>query len=113
MFTSLDFLILVVMALTAASLIAMVLMFLVRNHRFRQVSLYLVSALGVYISCVGLSILWPNFMGQVFVAVLTLLTSLGAIVLERVRKGSGKHFLAARILASAALIASLINAFAL
>ena len=112
MLTSLDFLILVVMALVAVSLVAMVLMFLIKNDKFRRVCLYLVAALGIYVSCVGLRLLWPNFMGQVFVAVLTLLISLAAIVLERLSKNSNKRFLAARLMASAALLASLINAFA-
>lgn len=112
MLTSLDFLILIVMALVAVSLVAMVLMFLIKNDKFRRVCLYLVAALGIYVSCVGLRLLWPNFMGQVFVAVLTLLISLAAIVLERLSKNSNKRFLAARLMASAALLASLINAFA-
>ena len=112
MLTSLDFLILIVMALVAVSLVAMVLMFLIKNDKFRRVCLYLVAALGIYVSCVGLRLLWPNFMGQVFVAALTLLTSLAAIVLERLSKNNNKRFLAARLMASAALLASLINAFA-
>lgn len=113
MLTSLDFLILIVMALVAVSLVAMVLMFLIKNDKFRRVCLYLVAALGIYVSCVGLRLLWPNFMGQVFVAVLTLLISLAAIVLERLsKKNNNKRFLAARLMASAALLASLINAFA-
>ena len=112
MLTSLDFLILIVMALVAVSLVAMVLMFLIKNSKVRRVCLYLVAALGIYVSCVGLRLLWPNFMGQVFVAVLTLLISLAAIVLERLSKNNNKRFLAARLMASAALLASLINAFA-
>ena len=112
MLTSLDFLILVVMALVAVSLVAMVLMFLIKNDKFRRACLYLVAALGIYVSCVGLRLLWPNFMGQVFVAVLTLLISLAAIVLGRLSKNNNKRFLAARLMASAALLASLINAFA-
>ena len=112
MLTSLDFLILVVMALVAVSLVAMVLMFLIKNSKVRRVCLYLVAALGIYVSCVGLRLLWPNFMGQVFVAVLTLLISLAAIVLERLSKNNNNLFFAARLMASAALLASLINAFA-
>ena len=112
MLTSLDFLILIVMALVAVSLVAMVLMFLIKNDKFRRVCLYLVSALGIYVSCVGLRLLWPNFMGQVFIAVLTLLSSLAAIILDRLSKDNKKRFLAARLMASAALLASLINAFA-
>ena len=112
MLTSLDFLILIVMALVAVSLVAMVLMFLIKHDKVRRACLYLVAALGIYVSCVGLRLLWPNFMGQVFVAVLTLLASLAAIVLERLSKNSNKRFLAARLMASVALLASLINAFA-
>jgi hypothetical protein len=109
--TFLDLLILVVIALAAASLVATVLMFLVRNKRVKRICLYLIAALGLYIGCVGLRILWPGFPGQSLIAVLTVLTSIGSVVLERLSRDSKKRFLMAQLLAAGALLVAMINAF--
>ena len=74
--TSLDLLILVVMVLAAVSLVAMVLMFLVKNKVVKRICLYLVAALGIYVGYVGLRILWPMFLGQSVIAVLVAMTEL-------------------------------------
>ena len=109
--TFLDLLILVVIALAAASLVATVLMFLVRNKRVKRICLYLIAALGLYIGCEGLRILWPGFPGQSLIAVLTVLTSIGSVVLERLSRDSKKRFLMAQLLAAGALLVAMINAF--
>ncbi len=111
MTTFLDLLIVVALALTAVSLVAVLLMFLVKNRTVKRVCLYLVAALGIYMGFVGLEILWPNFLGQAVIAGLVILTSIGAIVLERLLKNSSKGLLTAQILASAALIVGMLNAF--
>ena len=111
MTTFLDLLIVVALALTTASLVAMALMFLVKNRTVKRVCLYLIAALGVYMGCVGLDILWPNFLGQALIAGLVILTSTGAIVLERLCKNSNKRLLTAQILASVALIVGMLNVF--
>ena len=109
--TFLDLLIVVVMALSAVSIIATALMFLVKHTGVRRVCLWIVAALSVYMGYVGLRIMWINSTEQSLLAVLAALAGIAAIVLERLSKGSGKRFLTARILASAALAVGMLNAF--
>ncbi len=112
MVTFLDLLVLVVMVLSAVSLLTVALMFLVKNRRVKQVCLYLIAALGVYMGYVGFRILWPGgFMAQVTLAALMALVSVGAVVLERLNKGNQKAFLTAQILASVSLTVGMLNAF--
>lgn len=111
MLTGLDLLIIVVMALAAASLLAMLLMFLVKNRIVRKICFYFVVTLGIYLGYVGLRILWFGFPGQAAVAVLMALTAVGALVMELVSKGNKKLFLAARLMAVGSVIIGLLNAF--
>ena len=111
MITFLDLLIVVVMALSAVSLVAVALMFLVKNKKVKRVCLYLAAGLGVYMGYVGCRILWPGFLPQVILAVAMALTSIGAVVLERLSKGSEKRFLLSQVLASVALVVGMFNAF--
>ena len=112
MTTFLDLLIVVVMVLSAASLLAMALMFLVKSKKVQHAFFYLVVALGIYMGYVGFRILSPTVIWQTGLAVLMALTSLGALMLERLRKGNEKMFLIAKIAASAALVVGMFNAFA-
>lgn len=109
--TFLDLLIVVVLALAAVSLVAMVLMFLVKNRTVKRISLYIVAALGIYMGYVGYRILWLGFEGQAALAILTALVSVGSVVLERLSRGSNGKFLTAQIMASASLIVGMFNAF--
>jgi hypothetical protein len=110
MFTSLDLLIIVSMALIAASFLSVVLMFLIRNNKVQRVCFWITAALGVYIGYVGIRITWMGFDGQAILAAAMALVSIGAFALERVRKGNDKMFLYARIAAAAALIIGTANA---
>ena len=89
----------------------MALMFLVKNKKVKQVCLWIVAALGIYIGYVGLRILWASSIAQSLLAVLMALTAIGAVVLERLSKNSEKKFLLAQSLASVALIVGMFNAF--
>ncbi len=111
MTTFLDLLIVVALALTAVSLVAMALMFLAKNRTVKRVCLYLVAALGIYMGFVGLDIMWPSFLGQAMIAGLVILTAIGAVVLERLRKNNDKSLLAAEVMASAALVIGMLNVF--
>ena len=111
MVTFLDLLVVVVMVLCAVSLVAMALMFLVKNKKVKRICLYLVAALGVYMGYVGCRILWPGFLPQVILAVAMALTSIGAVALERLSKDSKKKFLIAQSMASIALVVGMFNAF--
>jgi len=112
MTTFLDLLIVVVLALIAVSLVAMVLMFLVKNRTVKQVCLYVIAVLGVYMGYVGLRIMWINSFEQSVLAAMMALTAIGAIVLERLSRDNSKKFLIAQIMASAALVVGMFNAFA-
>ena len=110
MLTFLDLLIIVSMVLIAASLFAVVLMFVIKNPKVKRVCFYITVALSAYIATVGVRINWPGFLGQVVLAVVLALVSIGALVLERVRKGNEKVFLLSRIAAAAALALGVANA---
>lgn len=110
MITFLDLLVVVSMVLVAASLLSLVLMFLIRRKKVQHVCFYIAVALSLYIGYVGLRINWPGFFGQSVLAVVLALVSVGAFVLERVRKNDEKMFLYARIAAAAALVFGVINA---
>ena len=111
MVTFLDLLVVVVMVLCAVSLVAMALMFLVKNKKVKQICLYLVAALGVYMGYVGFRIMWVNSLAQTGLAVALALVAIGAVVLERLSKGSEKKFRLAQVLASGSLVIGMFNAF--
>lgn len=110
MFTFLDLLIVVSMVLIAASLVSVVLMFLVKNKIFRRVCLYICVALSLYVAYVGIRINWYGFSGQAALAGMMALVSIGALVLSLVKMKSDKLFLAARIMAAGALVIGTVNA---
>lgn len=111
MFTSMDLLIIAVMALAAAGLLGMALMFLIKNKTAQRVCLYIVAALAVYIGYVGIRINYPGFILQVALAGVLALFAIGAVVLERVKKGEDKVLMFSRIATAAALVIGMANAF--
>jgi len=110
MMTFLDLLIIVSMVLIAASLLSLVLMFLIKNKKVQRVCFYIAVALSVYVGYVGVRINWLDFAHQAALAVVLALISIGALVLERIRKNDDKMFLYARIAVCAALIVGVANA---
>ncbi len=111
MLTFLDLIVVVFMVLTAASLMAACLMFLVRNPKLRRICFYVVVALGVYTATVGARIGSFLFPMQTAVAVLGGAASIAALVMERRNKDNERKFLIARILSAAALVVGICNAF--
>lgn len=111
MFTFLDLLIVVVMALAAAGLLALALMFLIKNKTVQQVCLCIVAILGVYVGTVGFRINWLGFEFQAVLAVAMALVCLGALVLAWIKKSDDKIFLLSRILAASGLVVGMANAF--
>ena len=111
MFTSLDLLIIVFMALAAVTLLSLCLMFLIRNKTARKVFFYIASALGLYVSWIGFRIgIGGLFSIQIGIGILTALMCVGAFVLERVSKGNDKMFMIARFISTAALVIGFCNA---
>ena len=111
MFTFLDLLIVVVLALAAVSLVSMVLMFLVKNRKVSRVCLWIGAVLGIYMGYVGVRIMWINSASRSALAVLMGLTAFASIVLERLSRDNPKACLTAKIMASAALVVGIVNAF--
>lgn len=111
MLTSLDLLVIVFMVLSAATLLSLGLMFLLRNKTAKKVCFYVTSVLGIYMSWVGFRIGFGGmFPIQMALGIVTALICVGAIVFERVRKGNDKAFLVSRILSASALVIGLFNA---
>ena len=110
MFTSLDLLVVVFMALAAVTLLSLSLLFLIRSKKVQRICFYIVSALGVYLAYVGIRIGFGMFPIQVAIGIAVALACIGAFVLERVSKGNEKMFLIARIISAAALVLGLFNA---
>ena len=112
MLTFLDLLVMAFVGLSALSVLALSLMFLVRKPLVRKVCLYIVAALCVYMAYVGLYIGSSGlFFGQMVCGVVVGLAGIAAVVLERLSKGSKKKFLIARILAAVELVIGMCNAF--
>ena len=111
MLTALDFLTLAFIGLSALSLLAVCLMFLVRKPVARKVCFYIVVILCIYMAYVGLYISSGFFLGQTIVAVIVGLTGIATVVLERLSNNDNKKFLIARILSAISLVIGMFNAF--
>ena len=111
MLTALDFLTLAFIGLSALSLLAVCLMFLVRKPVARKVCFYIVVILCIYMAYVDLYISSGFFLGQTIVAVIVGLTGIATVVLERLSNNDNKKFLIARILSAIALVIGMFNAF--
>ena len=112
MLTSLDWLIIVFMGLAASTLLSLCLMFLLRNKIAKRVCFYVTTALGIYVSTIGLAIGFSGvFLGMIVSGLFTILMCVGAFVLERVGRKNDKLFLVSRIISAAALIFAMANAF--
>lgn len=100
------------MGLMAAGALALALMFLAKNETVKRARLYAMAALGVYIGTVRFRINWLGFELQAGVAIVFALIGIGAVVLERLKNNDEKMFLLSRsIMASAALVLGMVNAF--
>ena len=109
MLTSLDLLIVVAMGLAALTLLMLSPMFLMHNRRVRRVCFYAVSALCIGLSCLGIRIGLSAPGAKLAVGGMTALAAVGSVVLERLSQSDETKFLAARLVAGAALTVSLLN----
>ena len=111
MLNFLDLLVVVFMVLAAASLLALCLMFLVRNPRIKKVCFYIVAALGIYAGSIGIRTGGFLFPGQTAIGVIAAAVSIAAVVLAIISKGDGKRFKIAQLMAAGALLAGIASAF--
>jgi hypothetical protein len=111
MLTSLDWLVIAFMGLAVLTLLSLCLMFLLKNKKAKRILTYVVAVLALYMASVGLRIgLGGWFVTQVALGVVTVLMSIGAVVLERLSKGNDKMLRISRIVAAAALVVGFANA---
>ncbi len=110
MFTSLDLLVIVFVALAAVTFLSLSLMFLIKNKKAQRGFFYVASAITLYVAYVGIRIGFGMFPIQVAIGIVAALAAIGAFVLERLSKGNPKLFLIARIVSAAALVLGLFNA---
>jgi hypothetical protein len=110
MFTFLDLLVVVFLALAALSLLSLCLMFLIRNKTAKRVFFYISTVFGIYIASIAFRISSGFFPAQTGLAIVTALMCIGAFVVERVGKNNDKMFLIARLIAAAALVIGFFNA---
>mgnify|MGYP007081480481 CR=1 FL=1 len=107
--TSLDLLVIVFMVLASVSLLALSLMFLVRNPRIKKVCI--VALLGIYMGYVGFRIGSGLFPVQTALGVLVAVAAIASIVLALTCKNNEKKFKIARLVAAGSLIVGFANAF--
>lgn len=107
MTTNLDLLIVAVMAIAALGLLALTLMLLLKNPRWKRICLYLTSILGLYLSYVAFRINWPGFPLQCIAAGVLAVCATAALFLGRKEPNAP-----AQALAAASLVLGFCNAFA-
>ncbi len=107
----LDLIVVVFMVTSAVSLLAVCLMFLVRKPVVRKVCFYIAVAMGVYVASIGVRIGMTLLSAQAVVGLVAGAMSIAALVIERMSKDDERKFLAARVLATAALVVGAVNAF--
>ena len=112
MMNFLDLLVIVFLAVAAFSLLAVVVMFVVKNPLVQKISLGLsvLVSLGLAVSYLP-SFLTFGFGGQVASGVLFALMGIGGGVLALVAKDDPQKLLVARILAAPSLVLGIVNAF--
>ena len=91
MLNFLDLLVIVFMVLAAVSLLALCLMFLVRNPRIKKVCFYIVSALSIYTGYIGVRIGNSLFPVQTAVGLIVAAVSIAAIVLAATARDNQKN----------------------
>ena len=111
MFNFLDLLVIVFMVLSAVSLLALCLMFLVRNPRIKKVSFYIIAALSIYTGYICVRIGGSLFPVQSAVGVIVAAVSVAAIVLAATARGNQKKWKIAQLVAAAAWLVGISNAF--
>ncbi len=113
MLTFLDLLVVVFMVLTAMSLLAVCLMFLVRSPRIKKIAFYFTAALGIYAASVGIRIGTTLFPIQTAIGVAVAIAAIAAIILMVKAKDNAKQQTLARIIAAASLVIGIVNGFLL
>lgn len=110
MFTYLDLLVVVFLAMIAGAVLFLSLMLLLKNPVAKRVFLYLTSFLAIYSAYVGIRINFIFSNAQIIIGALAALTAVAAMVLDILSVKHEKLGKVARALAAAALVVGLGNA---
>ncbi|MBQ4649308.1 MAG: hypothetical protein IJB73_01260 [Firmicutes bacterium] len=113
MFTFLDLLVVVFMVIAASGLLASCLMFLTKKPVLRKACFYITSALALYVGYVGVRIGGSLFPVQSAAGIAVGIAAIAAVVMALTGKENEKKFMTARIIAAAALVIGIVNAFLL
>ena len=113
MLNSIDLLVIVFMSISALSLIALLLMGLMKNKIVRRISVCIAAAITLYTSWVGIMFFGSYFIEQAILGILVGVAAIGAVVLTFVgaKKHNEKFEKIARIASSLALVAGIMNIF--
>ena len=109
MFTSLDLLIIVVMILGGLAILALALMFLIKNNKAQKIFFGISLGLAGYLAYVGIRMGITGLTFQLIFGVLGLLIGIGSIVTAVFSKNNNKLFLVARVMATVALTFGMLN----
>lgn len=112
MLNSLDLLIIVFLALSVVSLLALVLLWLVKKPIVRRICLFTLAALSLYLAVMGIYIGRFVFIGQTLAGIAAVALAIAAIAVEFVGKGE-KAPLLSRSLMSGAVVLGFLSAFCL
>ena len=104
--TFLDLLVVVSGGLLAAGVLALALMFLLKNEKARRVGLYAAGALGVYLGYVGFRVNAMSFGSGGVIALVLALGSVAAVALDRFLDRKDIP----RMLAAVCLVGGMMNA---
>lgn len=107
MMTLLDALVIIFMAMVGVAFLGMILMFLVKKTKVKQIGLYLTLISAVIAGGIGVEIGALDFPVQTAVGIAVILAAAAAFVWER-RK---KKMMYAQIVASFAVVIGIVNAF--
>lgn len=110
MLTALDGLVLVFMALSAASLLAVCLMFLMKHKIVKKVAFYFLALLGMLVACLNALMTPGTYPGELALGWTLGGLSVAALLLELCSKSDKKEKIA-RILVAVSVIAGMFNAF--
>lgn len=110
MMTALDYLVVVFMGMSAVSLLAVCLMFLMKKDRIKKICFYFLALEGMALSVLNALMTPGTFPGELAIGWTLGGVSIAALLLEICGKGE-KKFVVARILVAVAVIAGMLNAF--
>lgn len=112
MLTSLDLLVIVFMVLVGVIILALSLMYLLKNKKIKKVMFYGISILTICLAFIGLDMgITGFFLEQIILGFLVIIMTITLFILERVYKDKEKAFLITRVISSIALLLGFMNIF--